>query len=464
MAKQCGIGLGLAACEEGLRVTEIVPNGSAARSGKIWVGDLLLTIDGKHVTSIAEAKQWIVGDEGSTLTLGLQRPTLGDFTLTIARGTAAAGTASSTSPSSARAPVAGEYNAWSVKDLRQALAEAGVNCAGASEKSELVDLAQRNNVLPPGSSRASTGASSNRPGSGFFGAGGGGAGGGFRGGSAPSGFSTSSLASGDEDYYSILGVTKEATESEIKKAYYKMARQWHPDKNPDNPAAEQRFKAISESYEVLSDPQKRQIYNERGKAGVQQAQAAGQVDIGMVFRLMFGGGAFDEIFGDVCKLPMLRTMMSSMDQQMKGGMDDEHLMGRDRQEQLRREEDIYCKQLSVKLMSRLEVAAEGAAGGEAAASRSGLVERWKKEAKELCDAPGGVELLGMIGYVYCQEGKQFAGRFLGIEGFFAQIEERAHVTSSGAAVLMDAIRTANMAQEIGDQRARNEVQQVSSGG
>lgn len=111
----------------------------------------------------------------------------------------------------------------------------------------------------------------------------------------------------------ILGVNKDATESEIKKAYYKMARQWHPDKNPDNPAAELKFKAISESYEVgrihlwqrrlcwqrchgmicelecirvtiaahcvqvLSDAQKRRIYDERGKAGVQQAQAAGQV-------------------------------------------------------------------------------------------------------------------------------------------------------------------------------------------
>ncbi len=69
------------------------------------------------------------------------------------------------------------------------------------------------------------------------------------------------------------------------------------------------------------------------------------------------------------------------------------------QEQLRREEDVYCKQLSIKLMARLE--ARGEAAGGAGAGGAGA-ERWRREAKELCDAPGGVELLGMIGYVYCQ--------------------------------------------------------------
>ncbi|EKX49340.1 hypothetical protein GUITHDRAFT_42983, partial [Guillardia theta CCMP2712] len=66
----------------------------------------------------------------------------------------------------------------------------------------------------------------------------------------------------------LLGVTKDASDNDIKKGYYKQARKWHPDKNPDNPEAELKFKAISEAYEVLSDPQKRQIYNERGKDGV----------------------------------------------------------------------------------------------------------------------------------------------------------------------------------------------------
>ena len=104
-----------------------------------------------------------------------------------------------------------------------------------------------------------------------------------------------------------------------------MARKWHPDKNPDNPEAELKFKGISEAYEVLSDVQKRAIYDERGKEGVQMAQNAGNVDIKGVFRLMFGGGAFENYFGDVCELPMLKQMLSSMENQMMGRMDDDRM-------------------------------------------------------------------------------------------------------------------------------------------
>ena len=199
------------------------------------------------------------------------------------------------------------------------------------------------------------------------------------------------LASGDECYYDLLGVEKGCSDSEIKKGYYKMARKWHPDKNPDNPAAELKFKAISEAYECLSDPQKRTIYDERGKEGVQMAANAGNVDIKMVFRLMFGGGSFDDIFGDVCELPMLKQMLSSMENQMMGRMDDDRMQN---MEKLRREEDIYCKTLSEKLMMSLERAGKLGAAAFAAECR--------KEAMEFCEAPGGTELLTMVGYVYSQ--------------------------------------------------------------
>ena len=66
------------------------------------------------------------------------------------------------------------------------------------------------------------------------------------------------------DYYEVLGVSKGAAQDEIKKAYRKMAIQYHPDKNPDDPSAEDKFKEAAEAYEVLSDQQKRQRYDQFG--------------------------------------------------------------------------------------------------------------------------------------------------------------------------------------------------------
>ena len=69
------------------------------------------------------------------------------------------------------------------------------------------------------------------------------------------------------DYYEVLGIEKNASDAEIKKAYRKKARQFHPDKNPDNKEAEYKFKEASEAYEILSDKEKRQKYDQFGHAG-----------------------------------------------------------------------------------------------------------------------------------------------------------------------------------------------------
>ncbi|XP_072129422.1 dnaJ homolog subfamily B member 4 [Mobula birostris] len=90
-----------------------------------------------------------------------------------------------------------------------------------------------------------------------------------------------------KDYYSILGLQRGASDDEIKKAYRKQALKWHPDKNK-SPNAEDRFKEVAEAYEVLSDPKKREIYDQFGEEGL-KGGAGGSDDQGGTFRYTFHG-------------------------------------------------------------------------------------------------------------------------------------------------------------------------------
>jgi molecular chaperone DnaJ len=96
------------------------------------------------------------------------------------------------------------------------------------------------------------------------------------------------------DYYEILEVSRDATTAEIKKAYRKLALRYHPDKNPGDPEAEERFKLINEAYGVLSDEEKRSIYDRYGKEGLERQgvgfHAETMDDIMDIFNSMFGGG------------------------------------------------------------------------------------------------------------------------------------------------------------------------------
>ncbi|XP_077290511.1 dnaJ heat shock protein family (Hsp40) member B6 mrj isoform X1 [Arctopsyche grandis] len=101
------------------------------------------------------------------------------------------------------------------------------------------------------------------------------------------------------DYYRTLGVTRAATDAEIKKAYRKLALKWHPDKNPDNPdEANIRFKEISEAYEVLSDESKRKIYDARGTQSHRYSQSKSGVNghRHFSFKGFFGETPFHRFF------------------------------------------------------------------------------------------------------------------------------------------------------------------------
>lgn len=105
------------------------------------------------------------------------------------------------------------------------------------------------------------------------------------------------------DFYEVLGVSRDASQEEIKKAYRKLAIQYHPDKNPNNPEAEKKFKELAEAYEVLRDPDKRARYDRFGHEGMRASDFGGFRDVedifsafGDIFGGSFGGSIFEEVF------------------------------------------------------------------------------------------------------------------------------------------------------------------------
>lgn len=153
------------------------------------------------------------------------------------------------------------------------------------------------------------------------------------------------------DYYELLSVSRDCNDQELKTAYRRLAMKYHPDRNPNNPAAEEKFKQASEAYQVLCDPQKRAIYDRYGHAGLNGQAASGfegftSADIGDIF-----GDFFGEVFN------MGGSRRGSRAQRGRDVQCDLHL---------KFEEAVFGKQTEVQI-TRAEVCAEchgsGAASG-----------------------------------------------------------------------------------------------------
>lgn len=208
----------------------------------------------------------------------------------------------------------------------------------------------------------------------------------------------------ETEYYDMMEIKPGASASEIKKAYYKVARKCHPDKNPGDQAATAQFQKLSEVYQVLSDPEARKKYDKEGKAGVQD-QKGGSLDPAIFFGLLFGSERFADWTGEL-NIAMIMDQFAKMaGQEEKEGEKEWPDNSNDVKKRQNRRE-VKC---AVHLREKTTRAVYGR-------DWPGFEEQMRLEAHELAGAQFGPELLAALGQIYQLRAElylanEFAGGF-----------------------------------------------------
>ncbi|KAF9221112.1 DnaJ-domain-containing protein [Gyrodon lividus] len=267
-------------------------------------------------------------------------------------------------------------------------------------------------------------------------------------------------------YYDILGVPVDASTDDVKKAYRRLAIKHHPDKNPDDPDAEERFKEIAIAYQTLSDPELRKKYNEFGPK--ESAPEGGFVDPEEVFGAIFGGERFLPIIGQISLARDMKTALQEAEDAEEDGKEVKRdAKGKEilsEEEKARREEKERkasaekaaaraerVQKLVENLDRKLSIFTESATGPDDPEVSKSWRTISQLEAEELKKESYGVELLQAIGFVYLSKAKHFLATnqtLFGVGGWLHNVQGKYHVFSETVSTLRSAIELKSVFDQI----------------